>query len=292
MADDKPKQTADTLAGQLGFAAAFFNSVPELKKLLQNALKQKWTADRFKAEFMKTTWYRTHEADVRQWQELKTRDPATAEAQLNDKLFAIKQQASQMGITLDDARAKQLAEQALMFGYDEAFLTNAIAAEWEYLEGQTAGSAAAIETQIESLAWNYGVSVSNSQMQDWIAGVMSGKYNQATLEDYVKDMSKSKYQGMSGLLDAGMNVRQIASPYMQSYANILEVNPDAIDLDDPTIARALQGAPNSQGQIETQSLWSFEKSLKKDPRWMKTKNAHEQMSSLALRIGQDMGLYA
>jgi hypothetical protein len=97
---------------------------------------------------------------------------------------------------------------------------------------------------------------------------------------------------MTGLIDAGMNIRQIASPYLQSYAQILEVNPDTVNLNDPALARALQGAPNKQGQIESQSLWSFEKSLKKDPRWLKTKNAHTSMTDLALRIGQDMGLYA
>lgn len=287
-----PTQTPDTLAGQLGFAAAFFNSVPELKTLLAKALKEKWTADRFKAEFMKSKWYRTNQATIRQWQELKTRDPATAEAQINDRVFQIQQQASQMGITIDAGRAKQLAEQSIMFGYSDEYLTNAIASEWHYQEGQTAGNAAAVETQIEAMAYNMGVDVSNQQMQDWISGVLSGKYTQATLEDYIRDMGKSKYQGMAGLIDAGMNVRQIASPYLQSYANTLEVNPDTIDLNDPTIARALQGSPNSQGQVETQSLWQFEKSLKKDPRWLKTTNAHKSMTDLALRIGQDMGLYA
>lgn len=293
MADPKPKSpTADELAAQLGFAAAFFNSIPELKKLLEKAIKGKWTPDKFKAEFMKTKWYRDNEASARQWAELKVRDPKTAESELNARMAELSDQAAQMGITLTDDRLRQLAEQSLMFGFNANELQDALAAEWTYTAGKTTGSAAATESAIEQLAYDYGVDVSDQQMQQWISGVLSGQMTIDTLTAYVKDMSKSKYQGMTGLIDAGMNIRQIASPYLQTYSQLMEVDPNAVSLSDPAIARALQGAPNKQGQIESQSLWSFEKSLKKDPRWLKTKNAHQSMTDLALRIGQDMGLYA
>lgn len=284
--------TADELAGQLGFAAAFFNAIPELKTLLANAIKGKWTPDKFKAEFMKTKWYRDNEASARQWAELKTRDPKTAESDLNARMAELRDQASQMGIKIDDSRLKQLAEQSIMFGFNPNELQDALAAEWTYASGQLSGSAAATEAAIEQLAYDYGVDVSDAQLADWIGGVLSGSYNMDTLTDYVKDMSRSAYQGMTSLIDAGMNIRQIASPYLQTYAQLMEVDPATVSLKDPTIARALQGAPNSQGQIESQSLYSFEKTLKKDPRWLKTKNAHQSMMDLGLRIGQDMGLYA
>lgn len=81
----------------------------------------------------------------------------------------------------------------------------------------------------------------------------------------------------------------LASPYMQSMGNILEVNPGELDLFNPTIRKALQ-ATDDKGQPTSKPLWQFENELRKDPRWLKTKNAQDSLLSAGHQVLSDFGL--
>lgn len=288
--DDDDKKNADELAAELGYASAFFNTDPELRKLLDKAVKENWSTAQFQAKFMATRWYRSHEASVREWVELNARDPAEVKSRIADQVFKVKNLASQMGIRITGSRLEQIAKDSLRFGFPDDQLEAVLAAEWKYRSGGTSGFAADLETQIKQTAYSYGVSVSARQLQDWISGVMSNKYDESTLDDYVRDIARGKYKGLRNFIDAGMTTRQIAAPYLTSYANLLEQSEDTVSLDDPLLAQALQGRQQKDGQFVSQSLYDFETSLRKDPRWLKTKNAREQTTNLGLKILQDMGL--
>jgi hypothetical protein len=95
---------------------------------------------------------------------------------------------------------------------------------------------------------------------------------------------------MQKFLDQGMTVKQIASPYMQSYSQLLETDVDAVDMHDPLIQQALQGTPDKQGQVAMKTVYEFEKSLRKDSRWLGTKNAKTEMTNAAMGMAKDWGL--
>jgi hypothetical protein len=142
------------------------------------------------------------------------------------------------------------------------------------------GTPAAIEMQVQKLAGDYGFKPSQGQAADWVSGMVTDRYTEDNLRDFMRDMAKSKYTGMSQFLDQGMTVRQIAAPYMQSYSNLLEVPEDGIDLDDQVVQQALQGSPGGPNQPPVmKSVYQFERDLRRDPRWARTKNAREQATS-------------
>ena len=93
----------EELAVQYGFAAAFFNSDPELKKLIQAAVKGQWSSAKFQAKFMATKWYRSREASVRQWADLMARDPKEAQNKINERKAELSDQFTQLGITVSDS---------------------------------------------------------------------------------------------------------------------------------------------------------------------------------------------
>ena len=64
-------------------------------------------------------------------------------------------------------------------------------------------------------------------------------------------------------------------------ANVLEVNPDTIKLDDRYIDTALSTLPN---------FTDFNKMLRNSPQWEYTTNAREEAAGYANRILQDFGL--
>lgn len=287
------KLSMQELAVQYGFAAAFFNSDPELKKLIKDATSGQWSVSKFQAKFMATKWYRAREASVRQWADLAARDPKEAQNKINERKAEMADQFSQLGITISDSELTKMASNSLQYSWSDAQRNDIMASYVKYTPGGSSGGIAALETQIKDLAYQNGVSVSDAQMQDWISGMVAQKYTQESLEDYIRDMAKSKYGGMTSWLDTGMTVRQVAAPYLQEYAKLLETDPNTVDLDDPLIAQALQGKIDPKtGQPQMMTVAEMQRAVKQDKRWLYTSNAKTSMTDMGIQILQDMGLYS
>lgn len=280
------------LAAQYGYAATFFSQDPELQKLIQDAVRGQWNTNVFQARFMNTKWYRSREASQRQWADLATRDPKEAARKIADKKLELGNRMSQLGVNMSDADLNWVATSALSEGWTEDHVKQMLATYTHYQGGgHSTGTPATLEMQIKSLANDYGQTATNSQLTDWVNGMLNGRYTQDNITSYLKDMAKSKYAGMGNFLDMGMTVKQVAQPYLQSYSNLLEVAPDTIDLNDNLIQQALQGQPAAPGQPPAmQSVYNFEKALRRDPRWMGTKNAMDATTTAGQNILRDWGL--
>lgn len=278
-------------ATDYGFSDAFFNSDPELKKLLAQAKRKKWTANQFQAAFMKTKWYRGRQSSIRQWTDLTTRDPAEAKAKIAERTADLADRFTQLGLTVNSSVLSKLAVDSLKFAFSDGQLSNILANYVSYQPGNTAGSIAGMETQIKDLAWQYGISVTDSQMNDWIRGMVSKTYTEENINDFVRDAAKSKYAGLTAQIDTGRTVRDIAGQHINAMSRLLEVGDKDVNLDDPLLANALQGTVDPKtGLPVSQTVFQFEQAIKKDKRWLNTKNARDSMSNAMFQIGQDWGL--
>jgi hypothetical protein len=65
-------------------------------------------------------------------------------------------------------------------------------------------------------------------------------------------------------------------------ASVLEIAPDSISLDDKTLRTAI-------GPEKEMSLYDFQRSLRKDPRWQYTDNARQESSTAVLGVLRDFG---
>lgn len=84
------------------------------------------------------------------------------------------------------------------------------------------------------------------------------------------------------LLDQGVDLDTIYSPYRNLMASILELNPESIDLKDPTLRSAI-------GPDKEMPIYDFEKALRKDYRWQYTDNAKRDVSNVTLKVLRDFG---
>ena len=109
-------------------------------------------------------------------------------------------------------------------------------------------------------------------------------------QNAIKKQAQAMFPAWTKQLDAGQTVADLASPYMQSMAQILEVNPGSVNLFDPTIKKALQYKDPKTGATTSQPLWSFENTLRNDPRWKQTKNAQDSVMQNAHQVLSDFGL--
>jgi len=158
-----------TLAAQYGYAAAFFNSDPELKSLIQAAVAGQWSNEKFQSKFMNTNWYRGREASVRQWADLTTRDPAEAASKIYDKKLELSDMATQLGLNLSDAQINFYATEALKFGMSQQALKDVFGGMVDYTPGNMGGTPAAIEMQVNKLAGDYGFKASANQIKTGLA---------------------------------------------------------------------------------------------------------------------------
>lgn len=294
MATPNEKLGLDELASQYGYAAGFFNSDPELKSLISQAVTEQWSTDKFRAKFTASNWYRSKSASLKQWNELKSRDPAEAQRQIEQKALTVENLATQMGARLGPGHFKQFAEQALWSGWSDEQIKQVLV-DWNYDDKGSGGQgqAGTVDSRIRQIAADYGVSLGDKDINDFTRNILKGGMTEDNVASFAKQMAMSKYAGMKGYLEQGFTVKQVASPYVQSYAQLLEADPNTVKLTDPLIQKALQGTPDAKagGLPAMQSLYQFEQAVRQDNRWLGTKNAHGEAENIAMRIAQDWGIH-
>ena len=98
----------------------------------------------------------------------------------------------------------------------------------------------------------------------------------------IRLQAKTFYPALANQIDNGYSVKQLLSPYLQTRANILEEDPDAIDIKELT-----KVASDPKGLM---GLYDYEVSLRNDPKWRYTKNAQDSISNVAAGIAEMFGL--
>lgn len=90
-------------------------------------------------------------------------------------------------------------------------------------------------------------------------------------------------QYVRDLLNQGYDLSAVYAPYRTAMAGVLELNPDQIDLNDPTLRMGI----TDKGDM---NLYDYRKLLKQDNRWQYTANAAQEVSDAALRVLRDFGV--
>lgn len=86
----------------------------------------------------------------------------------------------------------------------------------------------------------------------------------------------------------GATLKDLASPYINLMAKELELDPNAIELDDPVLDKALR-PDGTAGKLPTASLAEFRTMLRKSPKWEYTTAANEQAREGATGIARAFG---
>ena len=89
-------------------------------------------------------------------------------------------------------------------------------------------------------------------------------------------------QYVRNLLNQGYDLENVYAPYKNQMAAVLEIDPNMIDLNDPTLRSAI----TDKGDM---NLFDFKRQLRQDDRWQYTQSARDEVSSGALKVLQDFG---
>lgn len=139
-------------------------------------------------------------------------------------------------------------------------------------------------TKLEEFAYKNGVDVSDEQIYAFQVDVDEGRTTiDAGIQNLRDNVLKVMYPGYEKEIDAGLNVEDFAQSYVSTASQILE---DDIDLMDPIVQQALQGAEG-----ERTPMWKFKEMVREDPRWEYTDNAFEEVDSMVAGLTRIMGGY-
>lgn len=278
-----------TLAARYGFAMAVLNSNPELKNLFSRAVAETWTPERFQAELRSTGWYQTTSENARNYEILKGSDPKTYQSKLNQVRTRMTMMASELGAIIPAGEIENLANHFFKYAQDDNQMRQTLSQYVKFTDGRMLGQAGQWEQELRAYAQSMGVTLSDATIQQQVQNSVAGKQTFNDALGWVTKMASSAMPHLAERFAAGDTLESIADPYKQTMAQLFELNPESITLGDPMLKQALSQA-TPEGKPAMQTLYDFENTLRKDTRWMKTKNAQDQAMSVTNRVLKDMGL--
>lgn len=277
------------LAEQYGWAYSFLTSVPELNTLFQQAVAQSWDATKFQAELQATPWYQQTSASAREAQVQKVVDPATYAQQVATEKATILEQATAEGAAISGSLASTIATQQITYGWNAAQVQTALS---QYIKlnasGAFGGQAGQNAMALSEMAYNNGVSLPPTTMQNILQKVAANKSSMEDVQGMIRQAAASKFPGMAKQIAAGEDVSTLAQPYMSDMQNLLETGPANTSLDNPLIQRALNGL-DSSGQPTGMNLTDFQNLLRAQPAWRQTQNGQDATMATARTILQSFG---
>lgn len=126
------------------------------------------------------------------------------------------------------------------------------------------------------------LAVFGDDINTWVKRVENGE----SLDIFKNLIRKTAKIGLpdkvGALLDEGVDLNAVYAPYKNLMARVLEIQPDSIKLDDPTLRAAI-------GPDKEMPIYEFERALRKDPRWQYTDTARQEVSDVALGVLRDFG---
>ena len=288
--DGTPADPAAAIA-EYGYIAELANSVPDIKKILTQAVQEGWEPSRFQAEIQKTGWWQKTTESQRQIEVLKKTQPQEYRRQRQQMIDFMVITARNLGVEQGNQRIFILAERALSLGWSEAEVQRFLAADVKVKKTGNTGATAVTVESLKEQAAQYGVPLSDKTMQMWTTQILRGMVPAESFEAYLKEQAKSLFPGLAAAIDSGVSVRQYVDPYVQMYAQTLEKNPESITLNDPHIQKALYQV-GKDGTRTTMSLGDYGQYLRETPDYRKTRTAQEQAARAAEMITDTWGATA
>lgn len=288
----QPILSLDALRQQDPLVAAIVTSVPELQNIFNQAVASQWSTDRFISAVQNSHWWATHSDTARQAFALMKSDPASWNQQISNLEATLSNYAAQLGSLPSTKDIYNLAVDAITNGYqdNQAMLRIKFEQFIKPISGlHYAGEAGSTETQLRQAMMNMGVFLPENVLDSNIQKIVGGQTDVNSVMASLRTQASAMYPAYKQQIDEGMNVSDIADPYIQQAQQLLEQGPGDINIMNPVIKQALQYKQN--GVPTPMPLNNFEDMVRQQPEWLQTKNAQDSMMATAHKVLQDFGIF-
>lgn len=287
-------KTRQDLQAIYAIAEEQLNIDPELSDLMDKAWKNGWDKARWDLEFRNTDWYKRNSKSMREYL-LASADPTNADfvEKKKDTEEAVRQRARDKGVNLSSERIAELATKSMMYGWGEAGqeyeLDRAIIESPS--EGAYGGDILKNADSLRKLAYNNGVDYGSEWFTSAGKSIAGGLTDETYWEEQIRKEAASKFPVFAEQIGLGVDVAAIANPYMKMMAEEWDMPLTSITLDNDVILGALTNYTD-KGQPIAENLGDFRLRLRKDPRWLNTAKAQNEIMGTAAKVMQMFGITA
>lgn len=283
----------DEVKRQFGYLAVYLDH-PEIGPILRQAADSGWTQERLQAALFNTNFWKTTSQSQREWNMLRTSDPAEANRRLQGMQAQLRNLVDQQGFgdRFDDAALSQMSEIFLSQNMSQEEMQRALFAHIPYIQGRTpVGTAGLTMQQVKTRAGEYGLPMSDQAAYDWATRIASGAATQDAVDVYLREQAKSRYSWLAEDLDRGATVRGLFDPMIQTASQLLEIDPSRIDLTDPRFSQLIDHT-DENGVRRSMTLAEAGQAVRSMSEWQTTDNAKQAASQAADSILKSFGKVA
>lgn len=197
----------------------------------------------------------------------------------------VKSTGRSLGAEIPDDRAIELAESINMQGMTTQQAEKVMLGYVDFEQANLLGKAGVAQDSINNYARQFGLKLTPQQSQTYIKDYLFGKTQLSDVLDTFRRDAAKKYVNFSDRILAGETVEDVAAPYKEMAAQLLETD---VNSEDNLILDALTGR-TAEGNAKYSSLADFKRAVKADPRWQRTNNARDEYFNVGQRILRDFG---
>ena len=249
----------------------------------------------FQNDIIASTWWQENNEFARSAFAQKMTDPAAYATRLEDAQNLVRQEAMSLGVQVPPEEIAKIAESVVADGWDQPDRAYKLQERLsQFIDSTMAGGAPtgdlrSYASQLRNTATANGLQFDDNYYNSYAKSVASGLMSIDDAEAEIRQQAAGLWPSYSEKILAGYNDRDLASGYIYTMANELEIDPQSISLDDGYIRSALTGI-DEKGNPRPKSLWEFQRELRNDPRWPNTNKAQNQISSMTSRVMEMFGL--
>lgn len=127
-----------------------------------------------------------------------------------------------------------------------------------------------------------GLNLTPGELKAYADRVKNGE-DVKTIESELRSIaSTGQPDSIKKMMAGGTNLDTIYAPYKRVMANSLDLDPNTISLDDPTLRSAI-------GPEKEMSLYDFKKAVRKDNRWKYSQEANDEVTAMVNQVKRDFG---
>ena len=276
-----------TVAEQLQMILALKATDPDLEKAWQAYLKG--DMDGFRSFVLGSAFYRNNNSIARTRKAAETNQPGVYAQDLNAYKVKSKKRLIQQGIQWTPGVEKQV-EIGYQSGMNDDQVDQLIVKSGTM--GKLGGSTMSTVSSLQSFANAYGVGnlLNTAYWDSKSTALFAGDTTTDDIMNDIKGLAASAYPAYAEGIKNNVSLSALASNVTSTVANLLELDPDTVDFQNPLVKRIMGYINPTTGKQEIMPQWMVDKTVKSSPDWLYTNNARGTLDSLTTKVFSDMGL--
>jgi len=276
-----------SVADQIQMILALKATDPTLEKAWQAYLAGKM--DEFQALVLASDFYRNNNAIARTRKTAQTNQPGVYAKDLDAYKVSAKKRLIQSGVQWTPGVEKQV-EIGYQSGMTEDQIDQLIVKSGAM--GKLGGNTMSSVSALQSYANAYGVGnlLNTAYWDTKSTALFAGDTTTDDIMNDIKNLSASAYPAYAEGIKNNVSLSALASNVTSTVANLLELDPDTVDFNNPLVKRIMGYVNPTTGKQEIMPQYMVDKTVKSSTDWLFTNNARGTLDSLTTKVFSDMGL--